>query len=489
MNLMATRRDDAPPVFSYTRGCKRTAIAIARDPAKLAEAVSQLEDRVYNHKTKGPREHRRALWEEILAECGHPPAPFTSEAFRDGTAVLLAAGYRSASIIAEQALLTHIEHGGKLTDLLRRQRSMFRRACARGRGPPKRVDAWPLELSAKLPAGHAPLVQGGPLHPRRLFVCCCWWLVREIEAGNATAGDVTALDHSTAWALPASKTDISALGTARVHGCACGQLTPTAAAIPLELCPACSLREQARWVTEQFAGRPDIPLWPTETGAFCTKKAVVETIVAAARLLGLRTTTPAGAAAWGGHAFRRGGAQYLAQQGIDVWRIQALARHSSTAILAYLEESNLASLKGLSTDAALGRSIESVRAELAVLTAEARSSRFQSMSICAPQATTAAQTAVFTSQDEVILPETPEVAGSHEYVVNTLPAGKVHIINPRCSHMTYCRWAWRDSKHHIVAKSPQGFRPCIKCEAHRTAEGAQAAASSDSSPASSESEP
>ena len=164
------------------------------------------------------------------------------------------------------------------------------------------------------------------------------------------------------------------------------------------------------------------------------------------------------------------------------------ARHSSSAILIYLEESNLSSLKGLSTDAALGRSIESVRAELAVLTAEARSSHFVNMSSRGAAATTAAQAALVTTQQEVLPSDAPATDGAEEYVVNTLPAGKVHVINPQCAHMTYCRWAWETSKHHILARSPQGFRPCIKCETHRAAAHAQDASSSGSSPASSESE-
>ena len=35
----------------------------------------------------------------------------------------------------------------------------------------------------------------------------------------------------------------------------------------------------------------------------------------------------------GGHAWRRGGVQYFGEAGVVVWRIQALARHSSGAIL------------------------------------------------------------------------------------------------------------------------------------------------------------
>eukprot|EP00969_Alexandrium_andersonii_P372193 15481177-Alexandrium_andersonii.AAC.1 len=49
------------------------------------------------------------------------------------------------------------------------------------------------------------------------------------------------------------------------------------------------------------------------------------------------------AAEWrGGHALRRGGAQFFGVGGVGIWRIQALARHSSWAILGRLEESHLA---------------------------------------------------------------------------------------------------------------------------------------------------
>ena len=172
-----------------------------------------------------------------------------------------------------------------------------------------------------------------------------------------------------------------------------------------------------------------------------------------------------------------------------MWRIQALARHSSNAILAYLEEANLTALRGLSTDAALGRSIESVRAELAVLTAEARADRMQRMATPPQKEATAAQAAMVTDVQEVLLPEDPAPENSPAYVVSTLPAGKVHMIDPRCSSMTFCRWPWRDSKHHIQAQSPQGFRPCVKCITKHSAAGAHGSAPSGSSSPSSESEP
>ena len=94
---------------------------------------------------------------------------------------------------------------------------------------------------------------------------------------------------------------------------------------------------------------------------------MVLTITQAATALGLPVTTVSGSPAWGGHAMRRGGAQYLGAAGVDIWRIQALARHSSSAILIYLGNSVSASLGNIAAEAAAGRSLASVQDELCFL--------------------------------------------------------------------------------------------------------------------------
>ena len=42
---------------------------------------------------------------------------------------------------------------------------------------------------------------------------------------------------------------------------------------------------------------------------------------------------------------RRSGSQFLARANVDIWRIQAWARHSSAAILLYIEDAHLPSLE------------------------------------------------------------------------------------------------------------------------------------------------
>jgi integrase len=77
---------------------------------------------------------------------------------------------------------------------------------------------------------------------------------------------------------------------------------------------------------------------PRNLGGFPSKTGVIRTITALAGQLGMQEKTHSGAHCLGGHAMRRGGAQYLAAAGVDVWRLQALARHSSSAILASIEK-------------------------------------------------------------------------------------------------------------------------------------------------------
>eukprot|EP00969_Alexandrium_andersonii_P170951 7558153-Alexandrium_andersonii.AAC.1 len=57
---------------------------------------------------------------------------------------------------------------------------------------------------------------------------------------------------------------------------------------------------------------------------------VVQTIRQAAIHVGLPTQGRFAEPLWGGHALRRGGAQYRGAAGVEVWRIQALARHSTS---------------------------------------------------------------------------------------------------------------------------------------------------------------
>ena len=123
-----------------------------------------------------------------------------------------------------------------------------------------------------------------------------------------------------------------------------------------QLCPACALYNVHCKMAEEGAHDGD-PMFPTDEGDYPSKQAVVATIVHAAELLGLPLASATGSRRWGGHALRRGGVQYLAKASVEVWRIQALCRHSSDAIKHYLDDALNDGLADIAQTAAAGRSL------------------------------------------------------------------------------------------------------------------------------------
>ncbi len=96
---------------------------------------------------------------------------------------------------------------------------------------------------------------------------------------------------------------------------------------------------------------------------------MVSTIVQAANTLNIDVEFN-GKPDFGGQPLRRGGAQYLARCGVDIWCIQAFARHSSSAILIYLDGVHRETLGNIAAEASLGRSVQKVREELDGLRAQ-----------------------------------------------------------------------------------------------------------------------
>ena len=143
--------------------------------------------------------------------------------------------------------------------------------------------------------------------------------------------------------LPASKTDVRAIGTAREHGCSRGR-------VPSPSCPVHSAWDQLTFLRQHFPdkwqlGRPsaDLPLFPAARGTACTKEAMTATIVHTAALLGVEVAAPGGSERVSGHSLRATGAQGLAAAGVDTWAIELLGRWGSDAVRGYIRDARLAS--------------------------------------------------------------------------------------------------------------------------------------------------
>ena len=467
----ASQRADAPPVLPYRRGDRAAALAVASDPVALRAAVQSLDGAAFAATSAAPRASRAALWADVLRAAGFSADDLSVPAVQAGIAALRAAGYRSAMAVADQVICDARERGFAPGPALRRTIDKARRACRRGLGPVRHTAPLPLERVPELPGGCDPWVLGGPVHPRRYLAVGSWWLTREIELSNALLRDVRVIGPGEiALTLPASKTDIAALGTARSHKCACGRWGSGPALLDPLLCPACNLREQMLWA----GGRHGAPaehglLFPSGEGTVVPKKAAAATIRHAAGLLGLPLVGPSGAELWGGHALRRGGVQYLGRSGVEVWRIQALARHSSSAILGYLEGAHISTLNTVAAEAATGRTLDAVRREIKALQAEVAAGRRPPDAIAAALAdpgASASSLALPLSSDQVLeAPAPPRVVErpAAPYIVSTYAHGRLHDRHPAIAGLTRCGWAWQ--RHASACEVHEAFAAprCRRC--------------------------
>ena len=125
---------------------------------------------------------------------------------------------------------------------------------------------------------------------------------------------------------------------------------------------------------------------------------------------------------------RRGGAQFLARSGVEVWRIQALARHSSSAILAYIADSHVASLGSIAAEAASGRSLEAVRQELAALQKLVLDGKAQAASLQEFTAPGSTGIQIPISTEQALAPEPPPPPrAATSYILSHRRYGKLHI--------------------------------------------------------------
>jgi hypothetical protein len=169
----------------------------------------------------------------------------------------------------------------------------------------------------------------------------CIFMLREVEAANALKS-AWSFNHDSAeitWLLPSGKSDHLALGTRRTWGCLC--------AIPGFGCPYHIALEHWVWLSSSMVASPlvDSPLFPAVGGGAASKVAVVLTFEALGVMIGQPLLSETGIRLFGGHSPRATGAQLLAAAGVDISKVRILARHSGDAILRYVADAPLRSLR------------------------------------------------------------------------------------------------------------------------------------------------
>jgi hypothetical protein len=147
---------------------------------------------------------------------------------------------------------------------------------------------------------------------------------------------------------------------------------------------------------------------------------------------------------------RRGGAQYLAAAGVDVWRIQALARHSSAAVLAYIEKAHVPTLKSISVEAASGRQQHALTVEVAKL----------KELICK-------SLRVKETKETILAHNSQENIGAR-WICTEKSGGKIHTKSKSSPGITLCKWPWARTERTTHCEDafgpPNDYRlTCVKC--------------------------
>ena len=215
---------------------------------------------------------------------------------------------------------------------------------SRGIGPARQSAVLGMSASFAALRGHNvdPVSSGEPLGIRSAIVCGSFWMTRELEIGCAQIQHLTVdVGHlAIDWCLPASKTDVKALGKLRRWECVCTGLDD----VP---CPVHAVLDQLRLLEAKFGAARvsgSWPVFPSASGAFVDKRQVVLSLEHVATLIGEPLVDISGIRRFGGHSLRVTGARTMAALGIELVLIQLMARWSSDVVLRYVADAPLASI-------------------------------------------------------------------------------------------------------------------------------------------------
>jgi len=483
---VALGRFETPVLRPTLRGDRVRALAAAATPAAREAALKELQDQVTARSALASQDSLYRTWctfHEAWFRDSVDVLPLTADKIEAIGAMFRAGGYRAIDNYLSRMKDAHLAGGYMWDQFLQRAVRRVRRAVTRGIGPARQsamIDLAAAFIALKCHDGQ-PLCTGGPVGFRNALVCGAFWMLRELEISSALVRHVSvdAGSQSIEWNLPASKTDVKALGKTRRWGCVCaGGLA--------EPCPAHAVIDQLRLLTGLFGARfgPGMPLFPTVTGNVADKRHVVESIEVVALRIGESLVDAYGSRRFGGHSLRVTGARTLAALGIDVLLIQLMARWSSDVVLRYVSEAPLAAI----TDAYRGRARSNMAAPRPAIGAAADLQAALSAVQSAPQADSRLEGYLV---EELSLAEAAAGRGAappvEGYILNTC-SNVVHRplvwsrSVPPPGWRTECGWPFgaTNSSWRAVAVAPRTAQ-CRTCFRRARAEPSSASSSSSSS--------
>ena len=339
-------RKDHPVIAPTARGSRAVATAALLTPAGRAAALAEIDSLVDAPSAKNNSAQRWATWCELLEPFGERPLPMTADKVRMVAAGLRCGKFRSAQRYFSTASIEHLKaYGHRPGSLVTFAMTRYARAVSRGVGPVSCKESFQIE--GLVDAMDVPdvdelafLNDADCIWPCGAACLGAWWLVRSIEMTAAKVKHMTLDDKllRVHWALPASKTDIQALGISRSHRCLC-----TSHPDLMKICPFHTAVQYLKLMKEFFKEKndfADLPLFPNAKGGVLSHSASVRLIRAAATAGG--DSLAFQQKKYGEHTLRVSGAQFLARAlNVDVYVIQLYGRWASRAVARYVQEAPL----------------------------------------------------------------------------------------------------------------------------------------------------
>ena len=350
--LCKARRKKAPPQNTTSRGSRKRALDTAANDHAMNTAMATY---IEEWKSAGDTSDsyfntwsafHRAHWDG-LRRPAYPVVPLTPIFVHVVGALLKIGGYRSTKNYLNAAKERHLDTGTPWSSLLDHAGRRFVNSTQRGIGPPRQSEPLNFTLLLMCVFGWAPLVAGGPVNTIAVLVLFTMFLLREVEGSLALRAHVTVNtgDETITWSLPSSKTDPQAHGCTRSWGCTC--IDPSS---PTRECPYHTMLEHLALLDAHFgdmSGTADFPLFPDSEGNVVQADKMVGLVDELAKRSGEDIHTQEGQRRYGKHSFRSTGAVYLSSIGIELLKIQMLARWASTIITHY---TRLAPLRSITAD-------------------------------------------------------------------------------------------------------------------------------------------
>ena len=241
------------------------------------------------------------------------------------------------------------------------------------------------------------------------------------------------------WQLPASKSDHMALGVKRSWPCLCD--------LPGLACPYHLAVQHLSWLraSPHFVDE-ETPLFPRCDGRMATKEATVRTFEVIGERLGQPTTSSAGLRLFGGHSPRVTGAQLFAALGVEINKIRILARRSGEAILRYVAEAPLKSIKADLGWKASGSTSSSSSTPFAGGASNSTSALVRARMRKLESAVAALEETVHTRALDIVAVASGFARPDDRVFVQNVVTAAIHQAKPNDGNSTLCGWHFAGSR-------------------------------------------